>query len=170
MKYLCLLLVGVTLVACGESPEEKIARERAEFVADSTRKADSLMVLLKPRKDIYDAAIGMVKERLKVPSSARFASIQLLDDTAKVAQTGDVAVASGWYEAQNPMGVFMPGSFKAHLKKVDGKWVPLYNSEFLDVDLYYNWKNPLKPLTEADAKAATAGIPLPPPPMDTSVN
>lgn len=132
-----LLLVCLLVASCGESPEEKARREREVFIADSTRKADSVAALLQPRKEVYAIAIGMVKERLKVPSSARIANVSLVDNDSlsfKFSPDSTVVEIEGAYESQNLFGVYLPGRFYVKLKKDStGKYAPPYGIDGLDI-------------------------------------
>lgn len=134
-------LLSLSLASCGESAEDKAKREAEQRKQDSVRKADSLTALLAPRKSIYDAAVGMVRERLKSPSSARFAAVTLTNDSVQIIERGkDTVWVIGHYEAQNAFGTYLHDRYKARLRKDStGKWVGLWGGgAVLDVDMEYN--------------------------------
>lgn len=119
MRFLSLALVAVIVIGCGESEADRIAREQA----DSTRRADSVAALLAPRKVPYEKAVSLVKERLKSPSTARFADVSMEDDTVTIRFKGDsLAYVYGEYDAQNAFGTFMHGYYKVSLQKRNGEW------------------------------------------------
>lgn len=134
-----LLVVIIAVSACGESPEEKAARERAEFVADSTRKADSVETLIRPRRELYGIAIDMVKQRLKAPSSARIPAVSLVDsDSLSFDFSSDSALVEvkGAYEAQNMFGVYLPGRFLVKLRRDSSGYVPQFGGiDGLDIQM-----------------------------------
>jgi hypothetical protein len=115
------LLTALQLSSC-KSDEQK-AREA--FVADSTRKADSLAVIMKPRQEIYGVAIAALKKGLKVPSTAKIASVTPANtDTAAIFVRGDSSgVVRGEYDAQNAFGTYLHDKFQVKLSKINGKWV-----------------------------------------------
>lgn len=159
------LLALLLLVSCKSAEDQ--AHE--QFVIDSTRTADSLSVVLKPRQEIYAAATALVREDMKVPSSTRFASIQPenTDSSAIMLLKPDSAVVYGKYESQNSFGVFLPGKFKATLQKLNGKWGianPSWKFILVHSDYTGTWNT--KPETEAKN---SSNAPPPPPPADTSL-
>lgn len=135
MKYLYIIILTLVIGAvwgCGETEAERVERQRA----DSVRRADSLATLLLPRKEPYDVAVGLVKEQLKVPSTAYFAPVLLKDDTVRIVFDGnEAATVYGEYDSQNSFGAFLHGYYKAMLKKVDGKWVGAQPYSFQSVQL-----------------------------------
>jgi hypothetical protein len=140
MKYISYVLSALLLlsiISCGESKEEKTERLKQ----DSIRRIDSLTALLKPRKDIYDAAVSLIKENLKVPSTVRIPAVKLQDDSIRIVMhTNDTAVVYGSYEAQNSFGVYLaPDKFKVLLSRSNGKWGPMDGEllKFNDVHMTY---------------------------------
>jgi hypothetical protein len=132
-----MLLSLLLLAGCGESEQQRQARLLAEQKADSTRKADSIALLLKPRQEAFDAAVAMVKERLKAPSTARFAQVRLADDTVKIAYSGkDTAEVRGEYDSQNAFGTYLHGTYRVQMRRdSSGKWVGKSGMEMFDVDI-----------------------------------
>lgn len=132
MKFIFLLLTVVVLWGCSESEAER--RER--IAADSARKADSVAALLRPRREPYEAAVAMVKERLKAPAGAYFAPVLLKDDTVQVRLVGDsLATIVGEYDSQNAFGTYLHGYYKATLRKVGEKWIGAERYDFQSVQL-----------------------------------
>ncbi len=135
--FLPIVIVCLFAISCGESAEEKARREREVFVADSTRKADSIAALLRPRQEVYAIAIGLVKDRLKVPSSARIAAVSLADGDSlsfKFSPDSTTVEVEGAYESQNLFGVYLPGRFYVQLKKDStGAYAPPYGIDGLDI-------------------------------------
>lgn len=135
-------LLTLSLASCGESAEEKAKREAEQRKADSTHKADSLAKLLAPRKAIYDVAVGMVKEKLKAPSTARFPAVTLTNtDSVQITERGkDTVWVIGHYDSQNAFGTYMHGRYKARLRKDStGKWIPRWSGDaFLNLEMEYN--------------------------------
>lgn len=115
-SYLLLAVLGISVIACG--PNEKERAEKAR--QDSVARFDSL---IKPRKQIYEAALGELKTLLKVPSTAKFPAIALINDTVKIKTTATKAFVAFPYDAQNPMGTYMHDIAMIRLIKKDGKWV-----------------------------------------------
>jgi hypothetical protein len=119
------LYLLLTLVAVGCTSKEE--KQRTAFIADSARRADSTIALLKPRLDMYSSATRLIRAELKAPSSARFAQIQLMNTDSSAIQFADSsdATVTGKYEAQNNFGVFLADKFLVHLQKSSGKWTAL---------------------------------------------
>jgi len=160
MKYLVpLLLIAMLIVGC-KSEEQ---RKREAFVADSTKQADSLALLIKPRAEIYSAATAQIKNVLKVPSTARFAAVQVENtDSSAIELIGkDTATVTGKYDAQNPMGVFLGGKFRVDLVRRNGKWETKSPKEynFLDIKADYSGE-----IGHALTAAPPSTTPPPPPP------
>ncbi len=134
------IVVLVMLSACGESEADRAKRLSDSIRVDSTRRADSVAALLKPRQEVYDAAVSLVKERLKAPSTARFAAVDVSDDTVKIELIAkDTAFVYGEYDSQNSFGTYLHGKYKVRLRRDStGHWVGRYGSEVLDVDMDYN--------------------------------
>ena len=135
-----LAVLGLSVVACG--PNEKERAEKAR--QDSVARFDSL---IKPRKQIYEAALSELKSLLKVPSTAKFPAIALKDDTVKIKSTDTKAYVAFPYDAQNPMGTYMHDIATIKLVKKDGKWIA--------ADKYYsiNGSAPLSYYSEFDKNA-----------------
>lgn len=110
-----LAIAGFSFSSCGESAKEKAERT----TKDSIHRHDSL---IKPRKEIYEASLGALKELLKVPSTAKFPAIQLYNDTVKMRYSKTNATVMFPYDAQNPMGAYMHGYAAISLTNRDGKW------------------------------------------------
>jgi hypothetical protein len=141
---LAVAVLSSALISCGPSEEEKArmaAEQRAkDSVAAAQKTADSLAAIMKPRQEVYDAAVGMVKSQLKAPSSAHFAAVMPQDDTVKIKMHGkDTAVVIGEYDAQNGFGVFLHDAYKVAMRRDStGKWVGRMGLEALDVRMSYN--------------------------------
>ncbi len=143
MKNIFLVLVVVFILSsCGESEKEKIER----LHQDSVKRADSIALALKPRKDIYDKAVEMIKSRLKVPTSLRIPAVQMQNDSVHIKMFGpDTAVVLSTYEAANAYGTLLaPDSFKVVLARREGKWGGRFTdkelSDLLDINLKYSSK------------------------------
>lgn len=135
-------LIAIVLTGCGPSAEEQAKMAAEKRTKDSIRTADSLSKLLQPRKDIFNAAVSMVKENLKAPSTAYFAPVKLQNDSVVITEIGkDTAWVVGHYDSQNAFGTYLHGCFKARIRRDStGKWVPLFGSNYLDVNMEYNPK------------------------------
>ena len=137
LSIIFIIAIAASVISCGESEKEKAERIRQ----DSVRRVDSLTALLKPRKDIYDAAVSLVKDNLKVPSTVRIPAVKLQDDSIKIVMhTKDTAVVYGTYEGQNAFGVYLaPVKFKVLLAQTNGKWGPMSGEtfKFMDVHMTY---------------------------------
>ncbi|MEI8133689.1 MAG: hypothetical protein WCH46_01270 [bacterium] len=111
-----LVIAGLSFSSCGESAKDKAER----VTKDSIHRFDSL---IKPRKEIYDAAVGELKELLKAPSTAKIPVLTLSNDTVKIKSTDTKAYVVFPYDAQNPMGTYMHDIATVKLVKNNGKWV-----------------------------------------------
>lgn len=107
MKIL-LALSFLFFIGCG-SPEKEHALKAQQ---DSIHRYDSLM---KPRRQVYGVAVDVLKTLLKAPSTAKIPAITLNNDTVKVYNDSKYAFIMFPYDAQNPMGTFMRGYYKAIL-------------------------------------------------------
>ena len=137
--FMCALSL-LLFTACGESDAERAKRLADSTRADSVRRADSLAALLRPREEVYNAAVALVKSRLKAPSTARFAGVTLVDDTVKIELIAkDTASVYGEYDAQNSFGTYLHSRYKVRLRRdSSGAWVGRSGMEILDVNMDYN--------------------------------
>lgn len=119
----CLLMVAVS---CGESAKDKTER----IHRDSVRVNDSL---LKPRKEIYDAALGAIKVLLKAPSTAKFPQVTLSNDTVRMKYLADKAYIAFPYDAQNAFGAYLHGIATVKLLKTSIGWQKA-SSSILDIN------------------------------------
>lgn len=96
----------------------------------------------------YVQAQAMVREQMKSPSSARFASFpeqaevtkseklySYSGDTVHVNIMDSTAIVVGAYEAQNGFGVYLPGKFRVMLKRNGDEWTGLTGDPSTDVSL-----------------------------------
>jgi hypothetical protein len=124
MRYVLSILLATILASCGGSEIDRA-------------------------NEVLPIAQKMVRERLKVPGSARFVALSdtvtpiisgdtltLASDSVKVFFNKDTAIVAGYYEAQNTFGVYLPGSYRVYLRKDSTEtWVGMTGVESIDISI-----------------------------------